>query len=147
VVEWFEDLAIGLRFKSPEKVLAREDIKRFAAEFDPQPFHLDEAAAEKTPLRGLAASGWHTAAVAMRLAIETHPFGAHPLLGLGVDELRWLAPVRPGDVLHLEGEVVELIPSKSKPQGIAKIKWPALNQRREAVYSFTPLGIVLRRPT
>ena len=81
-----------MRFESPEKVLARGDIKRFAAEFDPQPFHLDEAAAEKTPLRGLAASGWHTAAVAMRLAIETHPFGSHPLLGLGVDELRWLAP-------------------------------------------------------
>ena len=71
MVEWFEVLAIGMRFESAEKLLARGDIKRFAAEFDPQPFHLDEAAAEKTPLRGLAASGWHTAAVAMRLAIET----------------------------------------------------------------------------
>jgi acyl dehydratase len=147
MIEWFEDLAIGMLFKSPEKVLTRDDIKRFAREFDPQPFHLDEAAAEKTQLRGLAASGWHTAAVAMRLAIETHPFGPHPLLGLGVDELRWLAPVRPGDVLHLEGEVVELIPSKSKPQGIAKIKWTALSQHGEAVYTFTPLGIVPRRPT
>ena len=136
-----------MRFKSPERVLTREDIKRFAAEFDPQPFHLDEAAAEKTPLKGLAASGWHTAAVAMRLAIETRPFGPHPLLGLGVDELRWLAPVRPGDFLHLEGEVVELIPSKSKPQGIAKVKWTAFNQRGKAVYTFTPLGIVPRRPT
>jgi acyl dehydratase len=83
----------------------------------------------------------------MRLAIETRPFGPHPLLGLGVDELRWLAPVRPGDVLHLEGEVVELIPSKSKPQGIAKVKWTAFNQRGKAVYTFTPLGIVPRRPT
>jgi acyl dehydratase len=147
VVEWFEDLAVGMRFRSPERVVTREDIKRFAAEFDPQPFHLDEAAAEKTPLKGLAASGWHTAAVAMRLAIETRPFGPHPLLGLGVDELRWLAPVRPGDFLHLEGEVVELIPSKSKPQGIAKVKWTAFNQRGEAVYTFTPLGIVPRRPT
>lgn len=147
MIEWFEDLAIGMLFKIPEKVLTRDDIKRFAREFDPQPFHLDEAAAEKTQLRGLAASGWHTAAVAMRLAIETHPFGPHPLLGLEVDELRWLAPVRPGDVLHLEGEVVELIPSKSKPQGIAKIKWTALNQHGEAVYTFTPLGIVPRRPT
>jgi acyl dehydratase len=147
VVEWFEDLAVGMRFRSPERVVTREDIKRFAAEFDPQPFHLDEAAAEKTPLKGLAASGWHTAAVAMRLAIETRPFGPHPLLGLGVDELRWLAPVRPGDFLHLEGEVVELIPSKSKPQGIAKVKWTAFNQRGKAVYTFTPLGIVPRRPT
>jgi len=147
MVEWFEDLALGMRFKSPERVLTREDIKRFAAEFDPQPFHLDEAAAEKTPLKGLAASGWHTAAVAMRLAIETRPFGPHPLLGLGVDELRWLAPVRPGDVLHLEGQVIELIPSKSKPQGIAKVKWTAVNQRGVAVYTFTPIGIVPRRPT
>ena len=83
----------------------------------------------------------------MRLAIETRPFGSHPLLGLGVDELRWLAPVRPGDVLHLEGQVIEFIPSKSKPQGIVKIKWTALNQRGEAVYTFTPFGVVPRRPT
>jgi len=103
VVEWFDDLAVGMRFKSPEKVVTREDIKRFASEFDPQPYHLDEAAAEQTPLKGLAASGWHTAAIAMRLAVDLHPFGPHPLFGLGVDELRWLAPVRPGDRLHLEG--------------------------------------------
>lgn len=147
MIEWFEDLAVGMRFKSPERVVGREDIKRFAAEFDPQPFHLDEAAAKQTPLKGLAASGWHTAAIAMRLAVDMHPFGPHPLLGLGVDELRWLAPVRPGDALHLEGEVVELIPSKSKPQGIAKVKWTAFNQRGESVYTFTPIGIVPRRPT
>ena len=147
MVEWFDDLVLGMRFKSPERVVSREDIKRFAAEFDPQPFHLDEAAAKQTPLKGLAASGWHTAAIAMRLAVDMHPFGPHPLLGLGVDELRWLAPVRPGDALHLEGEVVELIPSKSKPQGIAKVKWTAFNQRGESVYTFTPIGIVPRRPT
>jgi acyl dehydratase len=147
VIEWFEDLAVGMHFKSPERVVSREDIKRFAAEFDPQPFHLDEAEAKQTPLKGLAASGWHTAAIAMRLAVDMHPFGPHPLLGLGVDELRWLAPVRPGDALHLEGEVVELIPSKSKPQGIAKVKWTAFNQRGESVYTFTPIGIVPRRPT
>jgi Tripartite tricarboxylate transporter family receptor/MaoC like domain len=86
VVEWFDDLAVGMRFKSPEKVVTREEIKRFASEFDPQPYHLDEAAAEQTPLKGLAASGWHTAAIAMRLAVEVRPFGPHPLLGLGVDE-------------------------------------------------------------
>ena len=118
MVESFHDLAVGMRFKSQEKVVTREDIKRFASEFDPQPYHLDEAAAERTPLKGLAASGWHTAAIAMRLAVDLHPFGPHPLFGLGVDELRWLAPVRPGDRLHLEGEVVELTPSKTKPQGL-----------------------------
>jgi acyl dehydratase len=115
VVEWFDDLTVGMRFKSQEKVVAREDIKRFASEFDPQPYHLDEAAAS---MKGLAASGWHTAAIAMRLAVDLHPFGPHPLFGLGVDELRWLAPVRPGDRLRLEGEVVELTPSKTKPKAL-----------------------------
>jgi acyl dehydratase len=147
VVEWFDDLAVGMRFKSQEKVVTREDIKRFASEFDPQPFHLDEAAAERTTFKGLAASGWHTAAIAMRLAVEVRPFGPHPLLGLGVDELRWLAPVRPGDKLRLEGEVIELKPSRTKPQGIARIKWTAFNQHGDPVYTFTPIGIVPRRPT
>jgi acyl dehydratase len=91
MIEWFDDLALGMRFGSSEKVVTREDIKRFAAEFDPQPYHLDEAAAQRTPFKGLAASGWHTAAIAMRLAVEVRPFGPHPLLGLGVDELRWPA--------------------------------------------------------
>ena len=147
MIESFEDLKIGMRFKSTERLITREDIKRFASEFDPQPYHLDEVAAEHTPLRGLAASGWHTAAVAMRLATDLRPFGPHPLLGIGVDELRWLAPVRPGDVLHLEGEVIELTPSKTKPQGVVRVKWTAFNQRGEPVYTFTPIGIVPRRPS
>ena len=147
MIEWFEDLTIGMRFKSAEKLITRDDIKRFASEFDPQPYHLDEVAAERTPLRGLAASGWHTAAIAMRLATDVRPFGPHPLLGIGVDELRWLAPVRPGDMLHLEGEVIELTPSKKKPQGVVRVKWTAFNQRGEPVYTFTPIGIVPRRPS
>ena len=95
---------------------------------------------------GLVASGWHTAAIAMRLAVETRPSGPHPLLGFGVDELRWLAPVRPDDVIHLEGEVVELTPSRSKPQGIARVKWTAYDQHGKPVYTFTPIAIVPRRP-
>jgi acyl dehydratase len=146
MIEWFDDLTLGMRFKSGEVSVSREDIKRFAAEFDPQPFHLDEGAAEKTVFKGLAASGWHTAAISMGLTVEVRPFGPHPLMGLGVDELRWIMPVRPGDVLHVEGEVVELIPSRTKQQGIAKIKWTTYNQRGEAVYTFTPIGIVPRRP-
>jgi len=140
MIEWFDDLVLGMRFKSPEKRVTREDIKRFASEFDPQAYHLDEAAAERSVFKGLAASGWHTAAIAMRLSVETRPFGPHPLLGLGVDELRWLGPVRP------EGEVVELTPSRSKPQGIVKVKWTAFNRRGEPVYTFTPIGLVPRRP-
>jgi acyl dehydratase len=147
MVQWFDDLKIGMRFKSEETItVSKQDILRFAAEFDPQPFHLDDAAAEKSILNGLAASGWHTAALAMRLAITARPFGPHPLFGAGVDELRWLKPVRPGDTLHLEGEVMELIPSKSKPQGIARVKWTAYNQNDEAVYTFNPIAIVPRRP-
>ena len=96
-------------------------------------------------LKGLAASGWHTAAFAMRLILETKPFGPHPVFGLGVDELRWLLPVRPGDTLRLEGEVVELTPSKTRPQGVVRIKWTMFNQRGEAVYAFTPMGIVPRK--
>jgi acyl dehydratase len=146
MIEWFDDLKLGMRFKSGETIVSREDIKRFASEFDPQPFHLDEAAAEKSAFKGLAASGWHTAAISMNLALQTRPFGPHPLLGMGVEDLRWIRPVRPDDVLHLEGEVVELTPSRTRPQGIAKIKWTAFNQKGEEVYTFTPLGIVPRRP-
>jgi acyl dehydratase len=146
MIEWFDDLKLGMRFVTPEKRITREDIVRFAREFDPQPFHTDEAAAEHTVLKGLAASGWHTAAFAMPLILATKPFGRHPVFGMGVNELRWLAPVRPGDVLHLEGEITELIPSKTRPQGIVWIKWTMFNQRGEAVYSFTPIGIVPRKP-
>src|ERR1700736_3594316 len=114
MVEWFDDLKVGMRFKSESKTVSKEDILRFASEFDPQPFHLDEEAAKDTILGGLAASGWHTAAIAMQLAPTTKPFGPHPLFGAGVDELRWLKPVRPGDALRLEGEIVELVPSRTK---------------------------------
>jgi acyl dehydratase len=134
-----------MRFSTGEKLVTHEDIVRFAREFDPQPFHLDDDAAQHTVLKGIAASGWHTAAISMRLILETRPFGPHPVFGLGVDELRWLAAVRPGDVLRLEGEVVELIPSKTRPQGVVRIKWTMFNQRGEAVYTFTPIGIVPRK--
>jgi acyl dehydratase len=146
MIEWFDDLKLGMRFTSGETTITKEDILRFAAEFDPQPFHLDEVAAENTAFKGLAASGWHTAAVAMNLAVKVRPFGPHPLLGAGVDDLRWMKPVRPGDTLHLEGEVVELVPSRTKPQGVVRIKWTAYNQNGEAVYTFNPIGIVPRRP-
>lgn len=146
MVEWFDDLKVGMRFSSETTTVSKDDILRFAAEFDPQPFHLDEAAAENTILGGLAASGWHTAAIAMRLAITARPFGPHPLFGAGVDELRWMKPVRPGDTLQLQGEVVELVPSRTKPQGIVRIRWTAYNQRGEAVYTFNPIAIVPTRP-
>ena len=145
-IEWFDDLKVGMRFKTDEMTVTKEDILRFAAEFDPQPFHMDEVAAKTTILNGLAASGWHTAAIAMRLAVTARPFGPHPLFGAGVDDLRWLKPVRPGDTLHLQGEVVELVPSRTKPQGIVRVKWTAYNQNGEAVYTFNPIAIVPSQP-
>jgi len=84
--------------------------------------------------------------MSMRLAVEARPFGPHPLLRLGVDEFRWMAPVRPGDVIRLEGEVTEVAPSKTRPLGTVKVKWTAYNQDGTAVYTFTPIGIVPRRP-
>jgi acyl dehydratase len=145
-IEWFDDLVIGMRFKSNDVQVTEADIKRFASEFDPQPMHLDQDAAAKTLFKGLAASGWHTAAIAMNLAVQIRPFGPHPLIGMGVDGLRWMVPVRPNDVLHLEGEVMSLTPSKTKPQGIALVKWTLYNQNGEEVYTFTPIAIVPRRP-
>src|SRR5215212_1905276 len=134
MVEWFEDLTLGMKVKSGKLKVTEGDIKRFAAEFDPQPMHLDDTAAQKTLFKGLAASGWHTAAMAMSLAVQTRPFGPHPLIGAGVDELRWMMPVRPGDELHIEGEVK-----------LTLVKWAAFNQNREAVYTFTPIAIVPSR--
>jgi acyl dehydratase len=145
-IEWFDDLRVGMRFKSDAVTVSRDDIIRFASEFDPQPIHLDDEAAKHTVLNGLSASGWHTAALSMKLVTTCRPNGSHPLLGAGVDELRWMKPVRPGDRLHVEGEVVELIPSRSKPQGIARVKWTTFNQHAEAVYTFNPIAIVPSRP-
>src|SRR3569623_1188730 len=145
-VEWFDDLAVGMKFRSPEVLVTEADIKRFAAEFDPQPMHLDHEAAKATLFNGLAASGWHTAAIAMNLASQTRPFGPHPLIGMGVEGLRWMLPVRPNDTLHLEAEVTSLTPSKTKPQGIALVKWTMFNQNGEEDYTFTPIAIVPRRP-
>ena len=136
MIRYLEDFEPGQKFGSGELSVEATRIKSFAAEFDPQPYHLDDAAAEQSMFKGLAASGWHTAAMSMRLAVEARPFGPHPLLGLGVDELRWLAPVRPGDVIRLEGEVTEVTPSKTRPQGTVKVKWTAYNQDGTAVYTF-----------
>jgi acyl dehydratase len=131
---YFEDFAVGQTFGSGRVRVDCERIKSFAAEFDPQPFHLDEEAARHTIFRGLAASGWHTAALTMRLLVggESKPAGG--IIGLGLDELRWPLPVRPGDELHVEGEVVEVSLSQSHPhQGLIKVRATTLNQDGEAV--------------
>jgi acyl dehydratase len=143
---WFDDLRQGDRYASGPVPVEREAALAFARAFDPQPYHLDDEAAARSVFKGLAISGWHTAAIAMRLLVEARPFGQHPILGIGTDELRWLAPVRPGDRLRLEGEILELTASRSKSQGTVRMKLVLFNQGNEPVYTITPLMIVPRRP-
>lgn len=143
---YLEDLHVGQRFMSGTHLMTEERIKSFAAEFDPQPFHLDDDAAQDTVFRGLAASGWHTAAVAMKLLVTSGlPLG-NGIIGLGGD-LSWPKPTRPGDLLHVESEVLEITPSKSKPeQAIVRVRSTTLNQNGEAVHQFTSKVLVFRRP-
>jgi acyl dehydratase len=131
---YLEDFAVGQTFGSGRLRVDKEQIKAFAAEFDPQPFHLDEDAARDTIFRGLAASGWHTAAVTMRLLVESEIEPAGGIVGAGFDEFRWPRPVRPGDDLHIESEVLEVRPSRSRSnQGLIKVRTTTLNQNDEAV--------------
>jgi acyl dehydratase len=144
---FFEDFAIGQRFRSGTIEITAERIKSFAAEFDPQPFHLDEEAARDSLFGGLAASGWHTAAVTMRLLVDSDLKVAGGTIGAGGEDLRWLRPVRPGDVLRIEAEVTEVRPSRSRPElGIVKIRLTTFNQRGEAVQISSPALMVRRRP-
>jgi acyl dehydratase len=141
----FDDLQVGDTFSSGTHEVTAADIKRFAAEFDPQPFHLDDAAARETMFGGLAASGWHTAALTMRLLVNGGPRLANGILGAG-GEIEWKAPTRPGDVLHVDSEVLELIPSRSRPdRGVAVLRSKTLNQRGEVVQQLTAKLMVARR--
>ena len=131
---YLEDFSPGQKFGSGKLRVERERITSFAAEFDPQPFHLDEQAAENSLFKGLAASGWHTAALTMRLLVESELKPAGGIIGAGFDEFRWPRPVRPGDELHLESEVLEVRASKSRPdQGVIKVRTTTLNQDGEPV--------------
>lgn len=145
---YLEDFAAGQIFGSGRMRIDEERIKRFAAEFDPQPFHLDDAAARDTIFKGLAASGWHTAALTMRLLVEGELKPAGGIVGAGFDEFRWPRPVRPGDELRVESEILEVRPSKSRPdQGVVKVRTTTLNQDGEAVQVTVGNLIVPRRPT
>jgi acyl dehydratase len=143
---YFEDLEVGRKFVSSTLLVEADAIIAFAAEFDPQPFHLDDAAARHTMFGGLAASGWHTAAMSMRLCVASDFRPAGGIVGSG-GELNWLKPVRPGDELHVEVEIVETRASRSRPlQGIVKIRMTTLNQHGDAVQIFAPTLLVDRRP-
>ena len=142
---YLDDLAVGQRFKTGTVVVGVEAIKEFAARFDPQPFHLDEATAKDSIFGELVASGWHTAALVMRLLVEGDMKVAGGLIGLGGD-ITWPRPTKPGDVLHVESEVLEVKPSRSRPDsGIVKVRNTALNQDGEAVEIFTVNMLVPRK--
>ena len=145
-VQYLEDLAAGATFGSGSVRIDKEQIIKFAAAFDPQPFHLDEEVARETIFGGLAASGWHTAAVTMKLLVESEFTPAGGIIGAGFDELRWPRPVRPGDELHVEGEVLETRPSKSNPRrGLIKVRTATMNQRGEVVQLSVGSLVVQRR--
>jgi acyl dehydratase len=142
---YLDDLTIGQRFASGTHTMGAAEMQRFAAEFDPQPFHLDDAAAQSTLFGGLVASGWHTAAITMRLIVAGGLPIAGGIIGAG-GELQWTRPVRPGDTLRVECEVLAITPSRSKPdRGTVTVRCITLNQDSETVQSFTPKLVVPRR--
>jgi acyl dehydratase len=145
---YLEDMEVGQTFGGPGRIrVDRDRIKSFAAEFDPQPFHLDEKAAGSSIFGGLAASGWHTAAMTMRLLVEGDFKPAGGIIGAGFDDFRWPRPVRPGDELRVQSEVLEVRASKSRPdQGVIKVRTTTLNQNGEAVQISIGNLIVRSRP-
>ena len=145
---FLDDLAPGQTFTTTGVTLTESAIIDFAWQNDPQPFHLDKAAADASHFGGLISSGFHSLTLCFRLFIQTGIFLDSSLGSPGIDDVRWLAPVRPGDTLHTVVEVLELRPSKSKPdRGIARLKYQGVNQRGETVLSLIINHLLARRPT
>jgi acyl dehydratase len=133
IERYLEDFAVGQTYRSRDQRVTAEEIKRFAVDFDPQPFHLDDERARSTIFKGLAASGWHTAAITMKLLVESDFKPAGGMIGVGF-EGRWPKPVRPGDRLHVEAEVLAVRLSKSNPtRGVMTVRATTLNQNGDAV--------------
>lgn len=142
---FFEDLSVGQRYESAKRVVGEDEIKAFAAQFDPQPFHLDGEAAAKSLFGGLAASGWHTAALTMRLLVDSSAPMSGGAVGAGV-EIAWTKPVRPGDELHVVSEVLAARPSRSKPdRGLVTLRSETRNQHGETVQVLTSKIVLPRR--
>ena len=147
-MQYFEDIEVGAETYFGRYEVTREEVLDFARKYDPQPFHLSDEAAAKTHFGRLAASGWHTCA--MTMAVIVRAFAERPQAGLGspgVDELRWLKPVYPGDTLHVRGEIVEKTPSRSKPEiGSFRTRTTVTNQHDEPVMRMTSIVLIRRRP-
>jgi acyl dehydratase len=146
VERYLEDYVVGQIYGSGRIRVDEARIKTFAAEFDPQSFHTDHESASRTIFRGLAASGWHTAAMTMRLMVDGDLEPAGGIVGTRFEEFRWPRPVRPGDELHVQCEVLEVRPSKSRPdQGLIKLRTTTLNQNNEPVQIMVGTLLVPRR--
>ena len=146
-MKYLEDFAVGEVTEFPPRQVSEDEIIAFARDYDPQPFHLDKEAAKQSLFGGLCASGWHTAGMMMRMLVD-HMIGQSASMGSpGVDQLRWLKPVFPGDTLHLRGEVLEVRPSRSKPdRGVVTARYEMRNQKGEPVLTMTSKGMYGRRP-
>ncbi len=143
---YFDDFQVGQRFCTGSHTMDEAQIKLFATQFDPQPFHLDDGAAKGTLFGGLAASGWHTAAITMRLLVEGGAPIAGGVIGAG-GEIAWPKPTRPGDVLRVESEVLEVVPSRSRPErGMVTLRNETRNQHGDTVQVLTARLVVPRRP-
>lgn len=137
---YLEDLRVGDTWTGGPVFVSEEAIIRFATEFDPQPMHIDPAAAAQGRFGGIIASGWHVASLVMRDFVDTQPFGATPLLGLRIDALQWLNPVRPGDILSIHREIIALNRSRSKPdRGTVEMKMTIINQNGDVAMTFLNL--------
>lgn len=146
-VWYWEDFREGEVREFGRTEVKREDIVRFASEFDPQPFHLDEAAAGRTMFGGLIASGWHTAAMAMRMMCDAYLLKSASLGSPGIEQLKWLRPVRPGDTLRVRLTILETRPMQSKPDvGLLKSRHEVVNQDGEVVMQMEGYGMMRRRP-
>lgn len=144
---YYEDYEVGGTEEFGERTVAKEEIIEFAEKYDPQPFHTDEEAAKETMFGGLAASGWHTAAICMRMYVD-HMIDEASQGARGVDELRWIKPLRPGDTLTAEVEIIDKYPDENNPHiGYVDTKLTAYNQDDEAIISWIGLGIVDRKST
>jgi acyl dehydratase len=143
---YLEDFAAGQVFRSPTYAVTEAEILAYATQYDPQPFHLDAEAAKATLFGGLAASGWHTASITMRLIVDSDFRPAWGVIGGRMESVEWPRPTRPGDVLRVESEVLEVKPSRSKPdQGMLRVKCTTLNQKDQPVQVIVPNIIVPRR--
>lgn len=145
--QWYEDYEIGEAFISAGKTLTEAEIIDFAFRYDPQPFHIDTAAAERHMYGGLIASGWHVMSVAFRLFVDTRPWGTAGLGSPGCDELRWVKPVRPGDTIRTEVIITDKRPSESKPdRGLLMLDWAILNQDDDIVMTLKSVQLTALRP-